>query len=55
MVGWWIGYGDCVIWPLKMVLSEDWKHAIIVPLYKDKGERNECKNYTDISLFRVVT
>ena len=27
---------------------------MIVPLYKDKGERNDCKNYRGISLFNVV-
>ena len=27
------------------VLSEDWRSAVIIPLYKDKGERIECSNY----------
>ena len=36
------------------VLPEDWRSAIIVPLYKGKGDRNECKNYRGISLLRVV-
>ena len=27
---------------------------MIVPLYKDKGERTESKNYRDISLLNVV-
>ena len=27
---------------------------MIVPLYKSKGERNDCKNYRDISLLSVV-
>ena len=26
------------------VVSEEWKSAVIVPLYKGKGERTECKN-----------
>ena len=26
-------------------VPEDWKSAVIVPLYKGKGERTECKNY----------
>ena len=25
-------------------LQEDWKISVIVPLYKGKGERVECKN-----------
>ena len=37
---WWIGYGDYVIWPMRV--------------YKGKGERNECKNYRCISLLNLV-
>ena len=50
---------DC-IWRLcsiafeSVVVSKDWIFAVIVPRYKGKGERNECKNYTDISLLSVV-
>ena len=34
-----------------MVLSsEDWRSAVIVPLYKGKGERTECSNFRGISL-----
>ena len=33
---------------------EDWGSAVIVPLYKGKGERNECKNYRGINLLSVV-
>ena len=36
------------------VVPEDFSSAVIVPLYKSKGERNECKNYRGISLFSVV-
>ena len=35
-------------------VSEDWKSAMIVPLYNGKGERTECSNYRGISLLRVV-
>ena len=55
MTGWWIGSGDYVIWPLRVVLSpEDWRAAVIIPLYKGKRERTECKNYRGISLLSVV-
>ena len=27
---------------------------MIVPLYKDKGERTECKSYRGISMLNVV-
>ena len=33
---------------------EDWRPTVIVPLYKDKGERTEWKNYKSISLLSVV-
>ena len=26
------------------IVPEDWSSAMIVPLYKGKGERNECKH-----------
>ena len=35
-------------------VPEDWKSAVIVPLYKRKGERTECKNYRSISLLSMV-
>ena len=31
-------------------MPEDWRSAVIVPLYKGKRERTECKNYRGISL-----
>ena len=36
------------------VVHEDWRSAVIVPLYKGKGERNEYKSYRAISLLSVV-
>ena len=36
------------------VVPGDWRSAVIAPLSKDKGERNECKNYRGISLLCVV-
>ena len=35
-------------------VPEDWRSAVIVPLYKDKGERTKCKNYRGISLLNVA-
>ena len=32
----------------------EWRSAVIVPLYKGKGERTECKNYRGISLLSLV-
>ena len=31
------------------VLPEEWRSAVIVPLYKDKRNRTECRNYIGIS------
>ena len=36
------------------VVPEDWRSAVIVPLYKGKGERTECSNYRGISLLYMV-
>ena len=35
-------------------VPEDWRYAVIVPLFKGKGERNEYKNFRGISLLSVV-
>ncbi len=34
-------------------MPEDWKKAIIVPIYKGKGKREECKSCRGISLLSV--
>ena len=36
------------------VVPEDWRSAVIFPLYNSKGERAKCKNYRGISLLSVV-
>ena len=49
----WIG--GCVILLLKSgVVPEDWRSAVIIPLYKGKGERTECSKYRDISLLSLA-
>ena len=35
-------------------LPEDWRSSVIVPMYKGKGERNECKKYRGFSLLSVI-
>ena len=34
-------------------IPEDWRKGIILPLYKGKGSRRECKNYRGITLLSV--
>nr|XP_053651035.1 protein cycle-like isoform X4 [Cherax quadricarinatus] len=34
-------------------VPRDWQRACIVPLYKGKGDKRECKNYRGISLLSV--
>ena len=36
------------------VVHEDWMSAVIVPLYKGKGEMTECSNYRGITLLSMV-
>ena len=36
------------------VVPEDLSSAVVVPLYKSKGEMTECKNCGGISLLKVV-
>ena len=36
------------------IVPGDWRSAVIVLLYKGKGERTECKNYRGISFLNVV-
>ncbi len=37
------------------VIPNDWKSALITPLYKGKGSRKECSNYRGISVLPPVT
>ena len=37
------------------VVPEDWRSAVIVPMYKGKGQRTECKNYRGICFLRVTS
>jgi len=34
-------------------VPEEWVNAVLVPLFKGKGDRFECKNYRAISLLSV--
>ena len=34
-------------------VPDEWKKAIIIPLHKGKGNRDECNNYSGISLLSV--
>ena len=52
-----VGSGNCPILLLAFesgVMLEDWRSAVVVPQYKDKCERTECKNYRGISLVSLV-
>ena len=35
-------------------VPNDWKNAVILPLYKGKGSSDECKNHRGISLLSVA-
>ena len=43
----------CMVCLMKGEVPLDWKRAIVVPFYKGKGDRNECKNFRGISLLSI--
>ena len=43
----------CKVCLIEGVVPKDWQRGIIVPLYKGKGDRGECKNYRGISLLSI--
>ena len=53
--------GACVVSCLTVIQQawesgsapDDWKRGIILPFYKNKGARSECKNYRGITLLSV--
>ena len=37
-----------------VIVHEDWRYAVILPLYEGKRERTECSNYRGITVLSVV-
>ena len=35
------------------ILPTDWKRGLVVPLWKGKGDRQDCNNYRGVMLFSV--
>jgi len=41
----------CTIWETETV-PEEWHQGIIIPLYKGKGSRSDCRSYRGIDCLR---
>ena len=35
-------------------IPPDWKRGLVVPIWKGKGDRQDCNNYRGITLFSVL-
>ena len=46
--------GECLIYTLLLIVPVDWVIACMVPLYKGKGDVQECSNFRVINLLSVV-
>ena len=42
----------CAAWKTGMIPT-DWKSGLVVPLWKEKGDRQECNNYRWVTLLSV--
>ncbi|WP_209300514.1 hypothetical protein, partial [Lonepinella koalarum] len=43
----------CSIWNTG-VIPTDWKRGLVVPLWKGKGDRQDCNNYRGVTLLSVA-
>jgi len=48
----WLTNIICKAWDTGSA-HDDWKKGIILPFYKGKGSRTDCRNYRDITLLSV--
>ena len=47
-------HGDlCYAWNTGMIIPTDWKRGLVVPLWKGKGNRQDCNNYRGVTLLSV--
>ena len=42
----------CSVWNTG-IIPTDWKRGLVVPLWKGKGDRQDCNNYREVMLLSV--
>ena len=48
----WLAYIINIVW-IKKTIPDDWRRGIILPFWKNKGNKEECSNHRDKTLLSI--